>query len=155
MIDVMTKQLAIDEGTRLKVYDDATGLPIGPGYTLKGHPTIGIGRALDVNGITSNEAQTLFDNDVSGVEKSLNEYEWWNALDPMRQAVITSMAFNLGLHGLLHFPKMIAALTREDWATAEAECLDSGAARQLVSRYERYAAILNTGVMPDATSAAK
>ena len=46
-----------DEGVRLRVYDDATGEPLHPGMTLKGHPSIGYGRALDVNGISLKESK--------------------------------------------------------------------------------------------------
>ena len=43
----MAAELVGDEAMRLFVYDDATGLPIEPGSTCKGHPTIGVGRGLD------------------------------------------------------------------------------------------------------------
>lgn len=64
---VLIPMLRAEEGLRLTVYDDATGKPIKPGTLVKGHPTIGIGRALDVNGITEAEAEYLKANDVAKI----------------------------------------------------------------------------------------
>ena len=42
-------RLTDEEALRFVVYDDATGRPIVPGTHVIGHPSIGIGRALDVH----------------------------------------------------------------------------------------------------------
>jgi hypothetical protein len=48
----MIVDLIVDEPLKLYVYDDATVMPLRPGYLLKSRLTIGIGRALDVHGIS-------------------------------------------------------------------------------------------------------
>lgn len=53
-----------EEGKRNFVYDDATGHAIGPGTHCVGHPTIGVGRALDVHGISMSEGQLLNAHDA-------------------------------------------------------------------------------------------
>lgn len=57
-------ELTGEEGKRRFVYDDATGAPLSPGVLCKGHPTVGIGRALDVHGISVVEGQLLRANDI-------------------------------------------------------------------------------------------
>lgn len=150
-------QLRLDEGWRLQVYDDATGLPIRPGTFVKGHPTIGIGRALDVNGITSLEAQNLFFDDVGTIVGALSQYGWFQNLDPVRRDVIINMAFNMGIAGALAFTNMIAAIQRgeldrmvasletQDWDTAADALLSSTAARDDAPRYQRLAAAMRSG----------
>ena len=140
MTPVGLKQLISDEGVRLTVYDDATGLPIVPGTRVIGHPTIGIGRALDVRGITAAETAYLLNNDMLDFTKSLlATYPWFARLTPTRQDVLTNMAFNLGPTGFAGFRKMLAALVAGDYFKAAEEILDSKAARQLPARYERLA----------------
>jgi lysozyme len=43
----LQKLLIKHEDLRLFAYDDATGKPLKPGDTLKGHVSIGIGRNLE------------------------------------------------------------------------------------------------------------
>ena len=47
------------------VYDDATGRPIVPGYTMVGHASIGVGRNLEARGISTIEKDFLFANDIN------------------------------------------------------------------------------------------
>jgi lysozyme len=63
-------ELCNDEKLRLVVYDDATGKPLRKGMTLEGHPTIGYGRALDVNGISVRMANAMLDEDMADCEAS-------------------------------------------------------------------------------------
>lgn len=93
----MTKELLVtelirDEGVRLNAYDDASRLPIRPGSIVRGHPTIGIGRALDVRGVTPDEAQYLLSNDIDAFTLGLQQrYPWFNNLDDTRQRVLVNM----------------------------------------------------------------
>ena len=139
------QRLKDDEGTRLKVYDDATGQPIVPGTTVRGHPTIGTGRSLDIEGISPAESDLLLSNDILVRERTLNAQPWFAELDPVRQDVMVNASINLGLAGLLSFHQMIAALERHDYDGAAAELLDSDAARELPGRYHDLANALRTG----------
>lgn len=142
-------QLSLEEGNRLTVYDDATGLAIVKGYTVKGNPTIGIGRLLtSAHGLTQAEVNYLLNDDIAvvtpGVAAMLGPV--WSSLVEPRQRVLIDMGFNLGLGGLAGFPHMIAAIKAGDWKTASAEMLDSAAARQLPTRYAALAKTMLTGV---------
>jgi lysozyme len=139
-------ELRGDEGTELRVYDDATGEPIVPGSVVKGHPTIGTGRCLDTNGISDTEAEYLLSIDVARCEMALGKLGWWLALDPVRKGVCVNLAFNMGVAGLLTFRLMIRELDAKDWDRAVAELLDSRWAEQVQpSRRDRLVAQLRTG----------
>ena len=91
-------ELRGDEGEKLKVYDDATGLPIGPGTVVKGWPTAGVGRNLAGRGLTVAESELLLSNDMDDCERELvPSMPWITSLTPGRQTVIYSLYFNVGL----------------------------------------------------------
>lgn len=144
--DVMLSLLIVDEGLRLDLYDDATGKQLKPGDTIKGHPTIGIGRALDRNPLTETEAKYLCLNDIARVERDLDRaFPWWRELSEKRQLVLASMAFQMGTAGLQGFPKFIAALRRGDYEDAAREMLDSAWAQQTPARCDRLAKMMAEG----------
>lgn len=153
MLDQQIAELMDDEGIRLVVYDDATGQPIKPGSVVKGHPTIGVGRALDVHGISRDESAQLLANDIFAVEAALNKWPWFLALDPVRRGVMTNLAFNMGVHGLLQFARMIGALQRFDFNGAGDELASSRWARQVQrSRSKRLLDQLRTGILAPGAS---
>jgi lysozyme len=133
-------QLKNDERLRLVVYDDATGKPITPGTKVIGHPTIGWGRALDVRGISRDEAQYLFNNDRDEVKIELTKrIPWMTQLNEPRQAVLYNMAFNMGVGGVMEFPKMLAAAKAGDFMAAAREMIDSLWSKQVGTRATRLA----------------
>ena len=117
------------EGYRARVYDDATGGVIVPGCKVHGHPTIGIGRALDVRGVTRSEAEYLLKNDLAFVRVEAEKYDWFYDLNEPRQAVVLSMLFQLGPSGFRGFHQTRKALARGDYERAAVEMLDSKWAR--------------------------
>jgi len=138
--------LRTDEGTRLNAYDDANGRMLVPGYALVGHPTIGVGRALDVHGISNAESDMLLDNDIAAIEgKLIAALPCFATLDEARAYVLTNVAFNCGVAELLSFHHMLAAVAAGDWAQTATELLDSDAARQLPARYHRLVDVLLNG----------
>jgi len=142
------QELTKDEGLGLKVYDDATGVPVVPGSTLIGHPTIGYGRALDVQGITTPEAQQLLAADILRIQRDLAKQPWYNELDEVRQGVITNLAYNMGVRGVLAFRKMVAALKVKDYNEAANQLTDSKWFHQVQkSRSSRLIQQLRTGVL--------
>lgn len=123
------------EKLRLKVYDDATGLEIGPGSVVKGHPTIGVGRALDVDGINEGEALLLLERNIEDCERQLYQaFPWFGKQTPDRQAVIICMVFNLGMDGFKEFKNLIAAISNQDFNSAANEMLSSHWAGQVGRR---------------------
>jgi lysozyme len=143
----LTDELIADEDLRLLVYDDATGLPLRIGQVLKGHPSIGIGRALDVHGISREEALYLCRNDIDGVAVELdNALPWFSQLDSVRAGVLANMTFNMGLGGLAGFHNMLSAVQAGKYDLAAEEMLASKWAVQVGGRAKKLAARMRTGV---------
>lgn len=111
--------------------------------------TIGVGRNLEANGISVDEALLLLQNDINRCEASITGLDsfsgFWPALTEARQAVLISMAFNLGMGGLLRFKKMIAALQALDFQQAAEEMLDSQWATQVGQRAVELSSMMETG----------
>lgn len=147
-VDAMLEtMLGRDEGSRLRVYDDATGEPIVPGTTVKGHPTIGTGRALDTHGISSAEADYLLMSDIVNVQLEAEKaFPWYDGLTTERKAVIASMLFQLGLGGVQGFHQFLSAMEYQNWSRAAAEMRSSKWYEETPARAERLAVQMETGV---------
>lgn len=135
-LDALRAELRRDEGVRLKPYVDTVG-----------KVSIGVGRNLTDVGITPEEAAVLLDNDIATALGSLATKPWFNGLDPVRQRVLVNICFNLGIGGLLGFPRMIAALIQHDYDRAAVELETSALARQTGQRNVRLAHMLRTGTV--------
>lgn len=105
--------------------------------------TIGYGFCVD-EGISQFAASALCQAQAAELHQMLLRYNWYATLDEARQSVCLDIAFNEGLGGLLRFPKMIAALSRQGWEDAAAECKVQDP--KLAGRYAALAQILLTGV---------
>ena len=130
-----------NEGLRLKVYDDSRGIP-----------SIGWGRDLRDQGISEDEAQFLFNNDLAAARRGAEQVvtpEAWYSMDASRQNALVDMCFEMGPHGLAEFQHMLAAVRSGDWQAAHDELLSSAYAREVPNRANRNAAILLTGIWPD------
>ena len=111
-----------------------------------GKLTVGYGRNLDDVGLTQDEAAMLLEADVTrAIAACLQTWPWLSGLDDVRSAVIVEMAVNLGIDGLKGFRKMLAACEKGDFATAEAEALDSVWRTQVGARAYRLARQLGSG----------
>jgi lysozyme len=145
-MDILS-QLQRDEATRLFPYLDCCGKPWRQcTCAKKGKLTIGIGRNLDDNGIRSNEALVMEQNDVDAVDARLSQrLPWTNQLDAARRGVLLNMAFNMGIGGLLQFHNMLAAVQAGDWAKAAAEMKESTWAKQVGARADRLEQQMLTG----------
>jgi lysozyme len=132
----LTEQLIRQEALRLRPYTDT-----------RGRLTIGVGRNLSDSGITEYEATYLLDNDIDRTIRGLAARypTWFPQLDPVRQAVLINMAFNLGLGGLAGFTRMLAAVAAGQYVEASTEMLDSSWARQVGARAGELAAQMRTG----------
>ena len=125
--DLLRQELIRDEGLRLKPY-----------RCTQGKLTIGIGRNLDDNGISNEEAEILFNNDLRDVESDLDRgIPWWRVLSDARQRVLANMCFNMGLGTLLTFKNTLAAMEAGDYQKAAAGMRASLWARQVGPRADR------------------
>lgn len=121
--DFAKKLITENEDNRLFAYDDATGDKIVPGYKMKGHPTIGVGRALDVKGISKDESYMLLQRDLFDAAKGIEaqNLSFWKELSYQRKAVLVDMAHNMGITGLMGFKQMMKALALKNYDKAALE----------------------------------
>lgn len=139
----MAAELRRDEGEvkvggRHVVYNDHLGFA-----------TLGIGRLVDRRrggGLSDAEVLYLLSNDIDErhalLSRSMPVYA---SLDEVRQRAVLNMSFQLGVKGVLEFKRMIAALTRRDYAAAAVECLMSDYGKQTPGRAKRVADMIETG----------
>lgn len=69
-----------------------------------------------------------------------------NACDDVRQAVLVSMAYQMGVAGLAGFKNTLKAVAEKRWSDAAKGMLDSRWARQTPSRANRHANQMMSGV---------
>jgi lysozyme len=139
MITNIIEQLRRDEGEVLHAYQDKYG-----------YWTIGVGRLIDGGkggSISKAESALLLTNDITSREKAITDaLPWTTNLDPVRRAVLTNMAFNMGVDGLLEFHNTLAMIRAGQFDRAAGGLLNSKAARQdAPARYARLAEQLKTG----------
>jgi len=125
------------------------GMVLKPYIDVVGKLTIGVGRNLDDNGVTREEAIFMLTNDVARTKKELSQFNWFNALDKVRQDAIINMVFNLGLPAFLKFKKTIKALEEKDFERASVEMLDSRWAAQVGNRAKELSYMIKTGKYPE------
>lgn len=138
MKELIELLLLRDEGYRRSCYLDSLG-----------YHTIGIGRMIDARrggGISYEEALYLLKTDIARVVNSLSaQIPFWNLLNPVRQAVLISMAFQMGVPGLLAFRNTLKAVREERWNDAAASMNSSKWASQTPLRASRLAEAMRTG----------
>lgn len=135
----LVDQLRRDEGEVLYVYQDS-----------KGYWTIGVGILVDKlkgGGLRPEESAFILNNRMKlACEELTKKLPWFSNLDEVRQAALLNMAHQLGITGLLGFPRMLGALRDQRWAEAETQALDSQWARSdSPARARRVARQLATG----------
>lgn len=136
------------EGLRLKPYRCTAGKwTIGVGRNLE---DVGIAREeaiflLKDVGITHRGAMLLLDNDIERTIKECRTFPWFEQLDNVRQAVVASMVFNLGLSKFRQFKKTIAALEAGDYDTAADEMVLSSWFNQVGKRGPELVEMMRTG----------
>ena len=125
------------------------GVRSKPYLCTAGKTTIGVGRNLDDNGLSQDEIDYLFENDLRRVELELHRnFAWAKQLDAVRYTVLVDMLFNLGLARLKGFRKFLSAMERKDWKTAAVEMMDSLWARQVKTRATRLRDMVLSGNWP-------
>jgi lysozyme len=119
------------EGTRSKIYKDTVGVP-----------TIGIGRNLEDPGLSDDEIEYLFANDMQRAHETASAYSYWDTLTDTRKAALIDMAFQLGPSRLAGFVNMHRALALGDYVRAAIECFDSLYAKQVPDRANEIASMI-------------
>jgi lysozyme len=145
--------LATAEGVRLHPYWDCCGrrlrLPCSvSGGFHRGKLTIGIGRNIEDVGITNLEAYYLLNNDIDrAITQVVGRYAWIEDHDPVRQAVLVELMFNMGPETLKQFVNTLNAFKRKDYIAAAEGLKQSKWYRQVQPlRSSRLIAMTLTGV---------
>lgn len=139
-------QLERHEGVKLSSYRCPAGkITIGVGHNLEARPVPGI--PCDVgHTITADQARRLLISDLMDFDRALNDaLPWVSSLDDARYGVLLNMAFNLGVHGLRGFRRMLAAVSSGRYDVAAAEMLNSVWARQIKGHALELAQQMRTG----------
>ncbi len=159
----LVAELTRDEGRKLRTYRCTAGkLSIGIGRNLD---DVGIresearlfgctsaAQALAIvrrDGITLDQAESLFANDIVGCERDLDRrLPWWRKLDDVRQRVLLNMVFNLGINRLLGFRNTLRMIERREFEDAAANMLLSLWAKQVGDRANRLSVMMKSGKDP-------
>lgn len=127
-----------DEGCVLHAYRDSLG-----------YLTIGVGRLVDERkggGISQAEADMLLDNDIGSCRAAIEDcLPWAVKLDEVRFAVLVSMAFQMGIAGLLQFKQTLGHVELGEYDAAAQGMLSSRWAKQTPERAGRLAEMMKTG----------
>ncbi len=130
------------------------GFRATPYYCSEGYPTIGYGLKignkndpLPKTSTTQEEAEKVLRDLVKALEVRLNSIVGYNSCTFARQAVLISIAYQIGFTGLLKFKNMLSAIEKQEYMVAADCMLDSLAARQTPERWMRNAKVMRTGVM--------
>lgn len=122
------------------------GIRLAPYRDTEGKLTIGIGRCLDTEGISHDEAIYMLDNDIKNVQQqTAKAMPWILGIDDERQEVIYEMVFQLGINGVMQFQKMLSAIRQGDYLTASKEMINSQWHQQTPQRCEELADIMLNG----------
>jgi lysozyme len=121
------------------------GLRLKPYRCTAGKLTIGVGRNLEDNGISEDEAMVMLTNDIANARKALSVYIWFDGLSSVRKNVCLDMVFNLGIKGFSRFKWMISCINRGDYECAANEMLNSKWAAQVGKRVYELSEMMRKG----------
>ena len=111
------------------------GIRTYPYYCSENKLTLGIGRNIQQNGISEEEAYYLLENDIKRVMSNLDKsFHMWRCFPKKARLVCIDMAFQMGIAGFLGFKKTIALMQLGMWLEASEELLDSRYAVQTPNR---------------------
>lgn len=130
------------------------GMRTRPYYCSEQYPTIGYGQRIGDKGeplpnitTTEKEALKFLRGRISEIIIALSskQSKAWNNCNPQRQAVLISLAYQLGVTGVLAFKKMWAAIDNKDFNEAAIQMMDSKWAKQTRNRAIRQSSTMRSG----------
>jgi lysozyme len=122
-----------------------------------GHQTVGVGHNLDSSPLpgeaypmSQERILEVLAQDIVDAQDELHAaLPWVAALDPVRKAVLTDMAFNMGIRTLLTFHHTLGFIESGEWIAAAQGMLESLWANQVGIRATEDARMMVTGLWPD------
>jgi lysozyme len=145
VLEHIKKQLIIDEGVRLDVYEDSLGnLTVGVGHLVQEKDQLTFGQV-----ITQKHCDALFAADLSRTIYSCErDIDGWNAFPDEIQEILVNMAYNLGITGLLKFVNTLKFLRNHQYDEAADALIDSRWYTQVGYRSKRIVARLREFEFP-------
>ncbi len=139
MHELLRKHLVREEGVRLEPYLDSEGFwTIGIGHLIDNRKGGRLPAGVYSFPITLQQAYQTLETDVHIVETGLwRRIPWFQGLSDVRKVVLLSMAFQIGVFGLLKFRKTLQFVENGDFRAAGIEMLRSNWARQTAARANR------------------
>ena len=123
-IERLKDQLKIHEGVVLKLYKCSAG-----------YYTCGVGRNIQANGISMEEAELMLANDIDDCIVDLKRnIGFFDDLPETIQEVMVNLCFNIGINKLLNFKKTIGFLRDAKYLEAGNEILRSKWSKQVGQR---------------------
>lgn len=125
-----------------------------PYYCSEGYPTIGIGTRIGPKGAPLKQYQIKFSKavaklflseEIEKIRSSLSGYSWFQSCNTARQAVLISMAYQMGVSGLLQFKNTLRYITDGDYASAGSNMRLSKWYSQTKARAERHIQVMISG----------
>lgn len=109
-----------------------------------GRLTIGYGTMIEQGGFGVPEyvAEELIVACLKEIRQMLAKHGWYRKLNEPRREVIQEMSYQLGVHGVLKFKKMIQAIIDDDYKLASEEMLDSLWHKQTPERAQELAGVM-------------
>jgi lysozyme len=143
-LDDLKGHLRESEGWRERPYLDTKGYwTVGHGHLLPRNITR---QELAEMRWTREHGESVLDKDLANAIHEAGAFPWWLTMDPVRQAVIVELLFNLGRSKFKGFVKMIAAIQNRQYQKAARELLDSQWRKDVgPKRSGRLAKMLETG----------
>jgi lysozyme len=114
-IDNLKQQLTNHEGFRAKPYKCPAG-----------KLTIGVGRNIEDNGISVEEAEFMLENDIKRCIEELRDiFKDFDTFGENQKMALIDFIFNIGKTTFLKFRKTISAIKKQDWEEASKEMINS------------------------------
>jgi lysozyme len=121
------------------------GLRTFPYHDSVGKLTIGVGHNLTDCGLPKEIIDLLLNYDITDKQIQLSErLYWFDTLPELAKLVLTDMAFNMGVSGLLTFTKTLEYIKQGDYKNASIEMLNSKWAKQVGQRANDLSEILKS-----------
>lgn len=139
-MDDTEKYIAAEEGYRQFPY-----------RCTAGKLTIGYGFNLDDTGLSEPESAAILHMRLGVLRTILVKYlPWFPALNEARQAALLSMAYQMGVLGLMGFTTTMRLLADGQWEEASRQMLNSRwATKQTPERARRTAYMVRYGIFPN------
>lgn len=133
-----------------KMLKEEEGWKSRPYYCTENYPTVGWGFRLGKKGaplpdffLPRKAGDAWLECLVEDIKQALGPRI--SGMSEARQAVVISMAYQLGINGCVNFQRMWLAIGKRDYTTAAEEMLDSVWAKQTAARAHRHATVMQTG----------